>query len=69
MTHAEKAMEYAQHHLQAVRIVWMNKPPEIYDAVAAVELCSNRRMSGSVMAAVAQDRALENMLNRLIDGD
>ena len=69
MTLAEKAIEYAHHHLQAVRIVWMDKEPEIYDAVAAVKLCSDRCTSGRVTAAVAQDKALELMLNRLIDGD
>lgn len=69
MIPTEKAMEYAQSHLQPVRIVWLNKGPEIYDAVAAVELCSNRCVSGCIMAAVAQDKTLEDMLNRLIDGE
>ena len=68
MTSTEKAMEYARARLQPVRIVWLDKPPEIYDTVAAVELCSNRCVSVYIMAAVAWDKMLEGMLNRLIDG-
>ena len=69
MSSAEKAMDYARSHLQPVRIVWLDKQPEIYDAVAAVELCSDRRVSGYIVAAVAQDKELEAMLNKLIDGE
>lgn len=68
MTPREKAMDYARAHLQPVRIVWLDKKHEVYGAVEAVALCSNCRVSGRIMAAVAHDKTLEAMLNKLIDG-
>jgi len=64
-----EALRYARAHLQPVRIVWLDRPPEIYDAVAAVELCSDPGVSGRIVAAVAQDKRLEKLLNQLIDGN
>lgn len=67
MTPREKAMEYARTHMQAVRIVWMDREPEILSATDAVAVCSNRGMSGRMIAAVAQDERMEAILNALID--
>ena len=69
MTMAEKAMGYAQRHLQAVRICWIDRRTELYDAVAAVELCSDPRTAGRIMGVVAQDAKFQNVLERLIDDD
>lgn len=68
MTKAEAAaLDYARTHMQAVRIVWLDREPEILSAEDAALLCSNRMAAGSIMAAVAQDKKLTDMLNRLID--
>lgn len=67
MTQREKAMEYARKHLQAVRVCWVDQPPTECGAVEAVELCTDRCVSGRIVGVVAQDRALENVLNRLVD--
>lgn len=67
MTPREKAMEYARTHMQAVRIVWMDREPEILSATDAVAMCSNRGMSGRIVGVVAQDKALEGVLNKLLD--
>ncbi len=69
ITLAEKVLCYAQTHLQAVRIVWLDREPEICAGTEAVTLCSDRSVSGRIIAAVAQDKRLERMLNELIDGD
>lgn len=68
MTKAEAAaLDYARTHMQAVRIVWADR--EILSAEDAAVLCSNRMAAGSIIAAVAQDKKLTDMLNRLIDGE
>lgn len=69
MTQVSTALAYAQTHLQSVRIVWLDRQPEIVDAVEAVTLCSDRCVSGRIIAAVAQDKKLEDMLNQLIDSE
>lgn len=69
MTQADEAMEYARTHLQAVRIVWVDATVDTYGAVEAVRLCADRRVSGRIMGAVAQDKTLEGMLNRLLDSE
>lgn len=69
MTPAEKAMEYARKHLQAVRICWVDRQPTECGAVEAVKLCSDRGASGHIVGAVAQTKALENMLNSLLDSE
>lgn len=65
----EESLAYARTHQQAVRIVWLDRGPEILPAVEAVELCSDRGVSGRIVAAVARDKRLEDMLNKLIDAD
>ena len=70
MTKAEAAaLDYARTHMQAVRIVWMDREPEILSAEDAVVLCSNHFVSGRIIAAVAQGKQMEAMLNALIDAD
>lgn len=69
MTSTEKALKYARTHLQAVRICWIDRHTEIYGAVEAVALCSDRPLSGRIISVVAQDKTLEDMLNRLLDNE
>lgn len=69
MTQKEKALEYARTHLQAVRISWVDRRMEIRGAVEAVSLCTDKPLSGRIVGVVAQDRALEDMLNQLIDNE
>lgn len=69
MTLTEKVMDYARQHLQAVRICWVDRQPMECGAVEAVELCADYRVSGCIVGVVAQDKKLEDMLNRLIDSD
>jgi len=64
-----EALSYARTHMQGVRIVWLDREPEICDGVEAVELCSDPGVSGRIVAAVAQDKKLETLLNKLIDGE
>ena len=65
---AEKTLDYARTHLQAVRVCWVDRQPTECGAVEAVELCSDYGVSGRIMGVVAQDKKLEEMLNKLIDG-
>ncbi len=68
MTQAtEKALAYARTHLQAVRVCWIDRQPTECGAVEAVELCSDYGVSGRIMGVVAQDKKLEDALNRLLD--
>lgn len=53
--------------MQAVRIVWVDREPEILSAEDAVVLCSDHFASGRIIAAVAQGKQMEAMLNALID--
>lgn len=69
MTLTEKAMKYAQGHLQAVRVCWIDRQPMECGAVEAVGLCADYRVSDRIVGIVAQDKALEDMLNKIIDGE
>ena len=69
MTPAEKAMKYARGHLQAVRVCWVDRQPTECGAEEAVKLCADYRVSGSIVGVVAQDKALEEMLHELLDGE
>lgn len=69
MTPAEKAMEYARKHLQAVRVCWVDQQPMECGAVEAVELCADRGVSGRIVGVVAQTKPLEDMLNKLLDDE
>lgn len=65
----ERAMEFARKHLQAVRICWVDQKPTECGAVEAVKLCTDRGVSGRIVGVVAQDKGLEDVLNKLIDSD
>ena len=67
MNNRETAMEYARKHLQAVRICWVDRQPTECGAMEAVKLCSDRRVSGRIVGVVARDKALEDVLNKLLD--
>ena len=69
MTLAEKAMEYARKHLQAVRVCWVDRQPTECGAVEAVKLCSDYRVSGRIVGVVAQDKRFEDMLSRPLDDE
>lgn len=69
MTPTEKAMEYAKAHLQAVRVCWVDRNPTECGAVEAVKLCSDRGVSGRIVGVVAQDKSLEDVLNKLLDDE
>ena len=69
MTLEEKAMDYARKHLQAVRLCWIDRQPTECGAVETVKLCSDRGVSGRIVGVVAQTKALENMLNSLLDSE
>lgn len=69
MTPTEKAMEYAKAHLQAVRVCWVDRKPTECGAVKAVKLCSDRRKAGYIVGVVARDKALEDVLNKLLDDE
>ena len=69
MIPTEKAMEYAKAHLQAVRVCWVDRKPTECGAVKAVKLCSDRGVSGRIVGVVAQDKALEDVLNKLLDDE
>ena len=63
----KESLDYARTHLQALRIVWVDRAPQVVGAVEAVELCSDYSASGRIVAAVAQEKRFEDMLNRLLD--
>ena len=69
MTLTEKAMKYAQGHLQAVRVCWVDRQPTECGAVEAVKLCSDYRVSGRIVGVVAQDKRFEDMLSRPLDDE
>ena len=69
MTPTEKAMEYARKHLQAVRVCWVDWKSTECGAVEAVKLCSDRGVSGRIVGVVARDKALEDVLNKLLDDE
>lgn len=69
MTPVEKAAAYARKHLQAVRICWVDQQPTECGAVEAVKLCADRSVSGRIVGVVARDKALEDVLNKLLDDE
>lgn len=69
MSQREKAMEYARKHLQAVRVCWIDRQTTECGAAEAVKLCSDRSVSGRIVGVVAQTKALEDMLHKLLDDE
>ena len=68
MTLADRAARYAKQHPQEVALAWIDNSTRIYDADKAVRLCAIPRIATCIMSAEAPDKALADMLNRLLDG-
>ena len=69
MRPADRAMEYARSHPQQVRVCWLDRKTTMHPAAEAVALCSDRGVSGRIVGTVAYDKALEDMLNGLLDDE
>lgn len=64
-----KAQAYAKQYPQAVTLSWVDGRAATYDAEKAVCLCQCRRSAACIIGATAGDKALEDLLNQLIDFD
>ena len=69
MRPADRATEYARSHPQQVRVCWLDRKTTLCAAAEAVALCADRGVSGRIVGAVADDKRLEDMLNRLLDDE
>ncbi len=69
MTLADKAEKYAKQHPQEVTLAWVDNSTRTYDADKAVRLCTTSRTAACIMSADAPDKALADMLNRLLDDE
>ena len=69
MTLADRVTEYAQQHPQTVRLCWVNHRIALCPAVEAVEMCAVPHVAACIVGAVADDKIIEDLLNRLIDGE
>ena len=69
MTLADRTMEYAQQHPQTIRLCWVNRRMAVCEASEAVKLCAVPHVAACIVGAVADDKTMEDLLNRLIDGD
>lgn len=69
MTLAEKAQRYAQQHPQEVTLAWVDNSKRTYDAGKAARLCSVPKIAACIMGAEAPDKALADMLNKLLDDE
>ena len=69
---AEKLQNFFGVFLQfqiGVDIGWVDRQPTECGSVEAVELCADRRVSGRIVGVVARDKALEDVLNKLLDDE
>jgi len=69
MTLADKAVRYANAHPQEVALAWIDNSKRTYTADKAARLCSVPRVAACIMGAEAPDKALEDMLNKLLDDE
>lgn len=67
MTQMKKAMEYARQHSQSVSLCWIDRRVTECESIEAVEFCTRAETAGRIIGVVAEDKALESMLNRLLD--
>lgn len=67
MTLSEKAIRYTKAHPQKVALAWIDKSKRTYTADEAAQLCSSPRIAACIMGAECEDKALEAMLNKLLD--
>lgn len=65
---ADKALRYVLAHPQTVRLYWVNHRIAICEASEAVKMCAVPHVAACIVGAVADDKALEDMLNQIIDG-
>ena len=69
MTLADKAARYAKQHPQEVSLAWIDNSTRTYTADKAVRLCAVPRIAACIMGAEAPDKALADMLNKLLDDE
>lgn len=69
MTLADRAARYAEQHPQEVTLAWIDNSTRVYTAAKAVQLCAVPRIAACIMGAEAPDKALADMLNRLLDDE
>ncbi len=69
MTLADRAARYAKQHPQEVTLAWIDNSTRAYTADKAVRLCAVPKIAACIMGAEAPDKALADMLNRLLDDE
>ena len=69
MVLADRAAEYARQHPQTVRLCWVNHRITLCPAHEAVDMCAVPHVAACIVGAVADDKTLEDLLNRIIDGE
>lgn len=69
MNPTERITEYARTHPQEVRICWLDRRITVCSAENAVVLCADRGVSGRIIGTVAQNKHLDDMLNKLLDDE
>lgn len=52
-----------------VTLAWIDRKTTVCSAEEAKALCADRRVSGRIVGAMAADKALEAMLNKLLDAE
>lgn len=55
--------------MKEVTLVWVDRKTTVCSAEEAKALCADRRVSGRIVGAMAADKDLENMLNKLLDAE
>ena len=65
----DKVLRYTKQHPQEVMLAWVDRKTTVCSAEEAKALCADRRISGRIVGAMAADKALENMLNKLLDAE
>lgn len=69
MTTAEAARDYAAQHPQTVRLCRIDRQVVVCSAATAVKLCAIPSVAARMIGAVADDKTLESLLNKLIDAE
>lgn len=69
MTLTDKAAQYAKQHPQEVTLAWLDHSVHSYTADQAVGLCAAPRIAACIVGAEAPDKALADLLNRLLDSE
>lgn len=65
----QAAQDYAQQHPQAVQLCWVDRRVAVCPASEAVNICAVPHVAAGIVGAVALDKTLEELLNRIIDGE